>query len=199
MALILRDRAGGRAIARGEDAPRRDTVPVMRIRSPLSVVVLFSLLGLGCPTGDGPGTPIDPTVTWIEDDDGDNDEFDDPEEVDVVWTSRLVIEGSARECDWDNAEDWPWQGDLDNYEITIPQRGFVEAILSWEDDIDLDLLQIIIEDNTTGETSQDNEEGPDTERILFEEEFREDETLFLQVACATGDDGDYELELLWED
>ncbi|MCO4773082.1 MAG: hypothetical protein KDA24_23815 [Deltaproteobacteria bacterium] len=174
----------------------------MRIGSSLLSLVLLTSLGalVGCPTGDTP-EPIDSTVTWIEDDDGDNDEFDDPEEVDAVWTDTLVIEGTARECDWDNDEDWPWQGDLDNYLIFSPERGFMEAILEWEDDLDLDLMQIVIEDNTitTGETSQNNDQGEGSERILFEEEFREDEELHLQVACAVGDDGDYTLTIVWEE
>ena len=106
---------------------------------------LLSLLLAGCPT-EGGEAPVDTTVTYIEGEDGDNDEFDDPEEVDVVWTDRLLIEGSARECDWDNAEDWPWQGDLDNYLIFNPDRGYLEARLTWETDrIDLDLLEIVIE------------------------------------------------------
>jgi len=168
---------------------------------PLLLTAILALLLAGCPSEGGPDGPIDTTVTWIEDDDEDNDDFGDPEEVDVVWTDRLVIEGSARECDWDNAEDWPWVGDLDNYEITIPERGFIEAVLAWEDDIDLDLLQIVEEGNTfsLGESSSDNEEGPDEESILFEEEFRTDEAVHLQVACATGDEGDYTLTLLWEE
>ncbi len=166
----------------------------------LLLTALFALFVAGCPTDGGDG-PIDTTVTWIEDDDEDNDDFGDPEEVDVVWTDRLVIEGSARECAWDPDEDWRYAGDLDNYEITIPERGFIEAILEWEDPIDLDLLQIVETDTgwTSGEVSTNNDEGPDEENILFEEEFRTDEEVHLQVACATGDDGDYTLTLLWEE
>lgn len=173
----------------------------MRIGSSLLGLLFLSSIALaGCPS-EGGQEPIDPTVTWIEDDDGDNDEFDDPEEVDVTWTTRLVIEGSARECDYDNGEDWPWVGDLDNYLIFSPDRGFLEATLEWETDTDYDLIEIVIDDNTitTGMTSQNNEEEPGRENILFEEEFREDEELFIQVACATGDAGDYTLELIWED
>ncbi len=174
----------------------------MRIGTTLTSLLFVLPLGLtGCPTGDEPTGPIDPTVTWVEDDDNDNDDYDDPELVDVVWTERLVIEGNARECDYDNDEDWPWVGDRDNYEIRSPARGFLEATLEWESDSDMDLLQIVFEGNTitTGETSQDNREGPGEENILFEEEFREDEELQLQVTCATGDDGDYQLVIVWED
>jgi hypothetical protein len=163
---------------------------------------VISLLGLaGCPPDDGFGDPIDPTVTYEEDDDEENDDFQDPEEVDLVWTTRLVIEGSARECDWDDDEDWPWIGDLDNYEITIPSRGFIEATLEWEDDLDIDLIQIVETDGGfgEGESSRNNDRGPGDENILFEEEFREDEEVHLQVACAVGSGGDYTLELIWED
>ena len=162
---------------------------------------LLSLLLAGCPT-EGGEAPVDTTVTYIEGEDGDNDEFDDPEEIDVVWTDRLLIEGSARECDWDNAEDWPWQGDLDNYLIFNPDRGYLEARLTWETDrIDLDLLEIVIEQNTitTGLTSQDNDFGPDEERLFWEDDFRTDEEVHLQVACSQGSDGDYVLEILWEE
>lgn len=175
----------------------------MRTGSSLPVLLLISLFGLtGCPTDDGFGDPIDPTVTYEEDDDEENDDFQDPEEVDLVWTTRLVIEGSARECDWDDDTDtWPWVGDLDNYEITIPNRGYVEATLEWEGELDIDLIQIVETDAGfgEGESSRSNDLGPGDENILFEEEFREDEELHLQVACAVGDEGDYILELIWED
>ena len=174
----------------------------MRTGSSASLFLVFSLLGLaGCPPDDGFGDPIDPTVTYEEDDDEENDDFQDPEEVDLVWTTRLVIEGSARECDWDDDEDWPWTGDLDNYEITIPSRGFIEATVEWEDDLDIDLIQIVETDGGfgEGESARNNDRGPGDENILFEEEFREDEEVHLQVACAVGSGGDYTLELIWED
>lgn len=166
----------------------------------IHLLILPLLVLTGCPTDGGTNEPIDTTVTYIEGEDGDNDEFDDPEEVDVVWTDRLLIQGSARECDWDNAEDWPWQGDLDNYLIFNPDRGFLEAKVTWEADIDLDLLEILIENNTitTGLTSQNNDRGPGSEEIFWEDDFRSDEELHLQVACGVGSGGDYELEILWE-
>ena len=172
----------------------------MRSRFLLLFALLLTLGLTGCPS-DGGNEPVDTTVTYIEGEDGDNDEFDDPEEVDVVWTDRLVIQGNARECDWDNAEDWPWQGDLDNYLIFNPERGYLEARLTWEDNFDVDLLEIVIENNTitTGLTSSDNEMGPDEERLFWEDDFRTDEELHLQVACGAGDGGDYELEILWEE
>lgn len=173
------------------------------MRSPhvLLLGILFTFGLTGCPT-DGGNEPIDTTVTYEEEEDGDNDEFDDPEEVDVVWTDRLLILGTARECDYDNDEDWPWIGDLDNYLINNPERGYLEAKLHWESDrIDLDLLEIVFEGNTitTGLTAQDNESGPDTEILFWEDDFMTDEEVQLQVACATGSDGDYELEILWEE
>lgn len=176
--------------------------------TPLLLIALLSTLGLaGCPT-DGGGDPIDSRITYIESEDGDNDEFDDPEEVDVVWTDELLIQGSARECDYDDSDpqSWSYVGDVDNYLINNPERGYLEAILSWESDrIDLDLLEITIEETNTGiligtgEVSVGDDVGPDTESILWEDDFRTDEELFLQVACASGSDGDYELLILWED
>ncbi len=174
--------------------------------TPVLLLSFLATLGLaGCPT-DGGGEPIDSTVTYTESEDGDNDEFDDPEEIDVVWTDRLLILGTARECDYDNDEDWPWVGDLDNYLIINPERGYLEAKLRWESDrIDLDLMEIVFETGaggttiTTGLTSQGNDVGPDTETLFWDDDFRADEELQLQVACANGSDGDYELEILWED
>ena len=171
------------------------------MRTHLLPLLALALL-VGCPSEDD--TPVDPTIIYIEESDEDNDSFNDMEIVDEQWTTRLLIQGNARECDYDNdagPNEWPYVGDVDNYEIVIPTRGYITAKVEWEMDADIDLLQLIIEDNsiTTGETSENTDVEPGDEEFFIEDEFNSDDELLLQVACAVGDDGDYELELIWEE
>lgn len=175
------------------------------MRTHLLPLLALALL-VGCPSEDD--TPVDPTIIYIEESDEDNDTIADAEVVDEQWTSRLLIQGNARECDYDNdvpANEWEYVGDKDFYEIVIPERGYVDVKVSWEMDADIDLLQLFIEDNGAsisidfGETATTNDTGAGDEEFFIEDEFNSDDELYLLVACAQGDDGDYELELLWEE
>jgi hypothetical protein len=166
--------------------------------APLSL----ALLALGCPTEPEPEpNPIPASVIWEEDDDDDNQDPWDAEAVDTEWRLELVIHGEMEDCSYDQDEDWPYDGDNDNYEIEVPRDGYLDAELDWESDMDADLFFWEEQDNDTWaptlQASTNSENGP--ESIVFEDDFDAGDDVVLGVACANGDEGAYTLTVTWEE
>jgi len=167
-----------------------------------SSLLVASLLASGCaPSGAGEDTDEVVEYSWNESEDSGNEFPQNPEEVNEAWEGRLTITGQSQLCDWDEDEDWPWTGDNDNFAVTVPHDGYLEAILSWDTSTDYYLM--IYLDVPEGPAAYDElvdntaENGPET--YLFEEESDEGDEVVFGIACDGGEEGEYTLEILWED
>ena len=173
-------------------------------RLPLSGLLLcLSIPLLGCPPSDDGGSnePLD--IVWEEDSDDDNNFPTDAEPVSIDWTDVLTIRGSMSSCGYDNDEDWPWTGDEDNYRVEVPEDGYIDAVLTWEHDSDLDML-VYYEPPSggVGSVSPDefltsNDDDGEIEYV-FDDPYQRGDDFVLTVLCAWGDGGDYDLVVRWE-
>ena len=158
---------------------------------------------LGCPPADdnGPQAPLE--IIWEEDSDDDNNHPTDAEPVSITWTDEVIIRGSMSSCGYDNEEDWPWTGDEDNYRVEVPEDGYIDTRLTWDHDSDLDML-VYFEPPSGGIGSVSPDEfltsnNDDGEiEYLFNDEFQRGDDFVLAVLCASGDGGDYDLLVRWE-
>jgi len=139
--------------------------------------------------------------TWNESDDSGNENPQNAEEVNAVWEGRLTITGTSELCDWDEEEDWPWTGDNDNYAVTVPHDGYLEAILDWDTVTDYDLVVYFAVPQGTASPDETVTNNADTgpESYLFEDESSEGDEIVFGIACNGGEEGEYTLEILWED
>lgn len=168
-----------------------------------SLLVASFLLTAACAPDPGPGGDGLIHATWEEDSDDDNNFPTDAETVTVEWTGSVTIEGSMSDCDWDNSEDWPWQGDEDYYEIEVPQAGYIDVVLSWDNGSDIDML-IWFEAPNPGPLGVSPDEqltaSDDDGEIeyLFDDPYERGDDLVIGVLCAQGGGGDYQAVVGWE-
>jgi len=143
---------------------------------------------------------LDLDLTWEEEDDDDNEQPQDAEEVYVLWQRSVTINGSMSSCSYDGGEDWPWTGDNDNYRVEIPEAGYVEVILEWQSNSDLDLIIFFEPPGSTAApdwfSNASLTEGP--EQYLFDEPLARGDDIVVGVSCASGSSDDYTLEVNWE-
>jgi hypothetical protein len=172
------------------------------MRAPHLAVLLACPLLWACPAEPEPEGPSE--YTWAEQEEEDNGFARDAEEVDTGWNpnriERMTITGTMTECDYDQQEDWPWQGDEDNFLVQIPDDGFLELKLDWDDaDSDLDLT--IYNGMPSGQSiSPDEQIANDTKphEWLWDDPVSSGDEFVFGVLCAFGDPTDYTLELLLE-
>lgn len=178
---------------------------MLALRTPLTLALFLSCIGMiACaPTDDGSdGVPLE--VIWEEDSDDDNNFPTDAEPVSIDWTEELIIQGTMEDCGYDNDEDWPWTGDEDNYRVEVPAEGYIDTLLTWDHDSDLDML-VYFEPPTGGmggispdEFLTSSDDDGEIE-YLFEDVYDRGDDFVLTVLCAWGDGGDYVLTVNWED
>ena len=158
---------------------------------------------LGCPptADDDDSGPAD-EVIWEEDDDGTNGFAGDAEPVDVAWTKTLLIQGRMEDCDYDQDEDWPWTGDEDNYRIEVPEAGYIDFTVSWDQDADLDVL-LYHEPPTGNSVSPDEQFATSNDdgliEFLYDDPHNRGDDFVIGVLCAQGAAGDYLVTVNWED
>lgn len=164
-------------------------------------LVLSSALLAGCPPADdggGGGVTDDRVMVW-EEGSGDNEEPWDAEAVDDGWTESVVIEGSMDRCDYNQAEEWEYTGDNDSFDVEVPDNGYLDATLEWENDSNLDLYIYI---NGGGQQwtvdDQETRNGDTPEAWVPEDEFESGDDITFTVVCRSGDGGDYTLTVNWE-
>jgi len=168
---------------------------------PRLLLLLPTLLLFGCPPTAEP--PPEPTpAVWEEDDDDTNGFAGDAEPVDIEWTDTLTIEGRMEECGYDNDEDWPWTGDEDNYRIEVPEEGYIDVLLTWEQTADIDMLIYDSPPSGSGPVGPDhsvygNNDAHELE-YLWDEPYDRGDDFVVGVLCATGMSGDYVLTVNWE-
>jgi hypothetical protein len=169
---------------------------------PRLVLVLPIGLLLGCPPATEDPPPAPAAAVWEEDDDETNGFPTDAEPVDITWTDTLTINGVMEDCGYDNDEDWPWTGDEDNFRIEVPEAGYIDALLTWEHNSDLDLLVYYSPPSGGGAISPDeslSSSGDNGEiEFLFDEPYDRGDDFVLTVLCASGAGGDYVLTVNWE-
>lgn len=174
----------------------------MSLRLPL--IALLLPFAVACGPGPG-GGPSDGPIhsVWEEDSDPDNNSPTDGEPVTVQWTGSVTIEGSMSSCGYDpDTDGWPWTGDEDNYLIEVPADGYLDAVLTWDNDADLDML--IYFEPPTGFVSSPDEQlsfaNDDGEiEYLFDQPHEAGDEVVFAVLCARNPAGDYSLRIGWED
>ncbi len=169
--------------------------------SRLTCVFVAALLAACSPAqGDDDDAALDLDLSWEEEDDDDNEQPQDAEQVDVPWQRSVTISGSMSSCSYDGGEDWPWTGDNDNYRIEIPEAGYVEVILEWQSNSDLDLIIFFEPPDSTATpdwfSTSSLPEGP--EQYLFDDVLARGDDIVVGVSCAGGSSDDYTLEVNWE-
>jgi hypothetical protein len=164
----------------------------------LPITTLAACSPAGGDGDDGSSAP-EPAV-WEEEDDERNGSANHAEEVDE-FEEILVIEGEMEDCGYDPDEQWPWTGDEDNFQVELPDDGFLEAVLDWESNSDLDML-IYFEPPgamiSPDEYLTSNSNDPPEQYTFYDELDRGDDVVF-GVLCANGPGGDYTLTVTWED
>ncbi len=175
------------------------------MRAVHSLPLALALLLAACapdpdPNGSGDGLIH---ATWEEDSDADNNFPTDAETVTVEWTGSVTIEGSMSDCGWDNDANWPWTGDEDYYEIEVPEDGFMDVVLTWDGNDDLDMLIWFEAPNPgPGGVSPDEQitaSDDDNEiEYLFDDEYRRGDDFVFGVLCAQGGGDDYVAVVSWE-
>lgn len=166
-------------------------------------LALVSVLFVAACTTEEAGTPIqnDPVLYEEDDEDGNGEPFD-AEEVPDAWTTELQISGHLEDCRWDNnaePDEWSWTGDNDSYEVEVPDDGFIDAELHWDDeDTDADFIVYI---NPSGSVWSPDHYATGvgaSEVWVPDEEFSRGDDLVITVACPQGPATDYVLTLRWE-
>jgi len=157
----------------------------------------------GCPPSGGGDSPLEPVDSvWEEDDDATNGSPVDAEPVDLAWTRTLTIEGAMEDCGYDPEESWPWTGDEDNFRIEVPEFGYIDAVLTWEHNSDLDMLIYFSPPSSGGSVSPDEQLSSSNDggviEYLFNEPYDRGDDFVLTVLCAAGSGGDYILTVNWE-
>jgi hypothetical protein len=165
-------------------------------------VSLAALLGGACApaTDGGDGPPLDLDLTWEEEDDSGNEHAGNAEEVDVPWQRSVTISGEMTSCSYDGTESWPWTGDNDNYRVEVPEEGYIEVLLDWDSNSDLDLMIYFEPPGSTAEPdwSSNSSDTSGGEEYLFDEMLNRGDDIVLGVACAGGSSDDYTLLVNWE-
>lgn len=173
---------------------------VSNLLRPLFLLSLFPLL-FGCPPTSEPA-PEPVESIWEEDDDDTNGFAGDAEPVDIEWTDTLTIQGEMEDCDYDNDEDWPWTGDEDNYRIEVPEEGYIDILLAWEQTADIDMLIYESPPSGSGPIGPDQSVygSNDAQELeyLFDEPYDRGDDFVIGVLCATGASGAYTLTVNWE-
>ncbi len=182
------------------------------LRFVLSVVLLPVLAGCPPEEEEDPGPP--PTYSYAEEGDTTNEQPFNPEDIDTDWdptlNRELTVTGeltdgeasSPREaCGWDQSEDWPWTGDNDNFQLTMPADGLLTATLEWdggEGDIDL-LIWTPPLGNPANPDEQFSGTGTPETWLFDDQSFDEGDQQIFTIACASGAGGAYKLTIQWED
>jgi len=178
----------------------------MRRFLPLAALVPAHLLFVACTT-DEPELECPEEYSWDENSDNDNGFATDAESINVDWDTRchrrLFIRGEGESCGYDNnapAGEWPWTGDEDNFELTMPTDGFLEAKLTWDGNNDYDMTIYLTPPSPPTISPDEIMAGSgDGEEFLFDDPLDEGDRITFGVLCAQGNGGDYELELIWEE
>jgi hypothetical protein len=166
------------------------------------LATLIAAVAWGCSptTEEDSDQPLDSDMSWEEEDDDDNEHAGDAEEVDVPWQNSVTISGSMSSCGYEGVEDWPWTGDNDNYRIEVPEEGYIEVILDWQSNSDLDLFIYFEPPGNTAtpdwHSNSSYPEGP--EEYLFDETLNRGDDIVVGVSCASGASDDYTLLVNWE-
>lgn len=170
------------------------------MRSLLFVLASLHLLLVAC--GEDPGDPV--VYTWAEEEEDDNGNATSPEVLDLNWNpelrDRLTVTGTMTACDYDPQEDWPWQGDEDNFLLEVPADGALELTVDWDDaDSDLDLL-IYAPPPRPPNISPDVQLTSLDKPIeyVFRDDVREGDEIVFGVVCAEGAPTDYTITFLLE-
>jgi hypothetical protein len=196
---------GRRRLAALAEAGAPLYAPPMRRLLLVALVLPAHLLLAACTEG-GDDLECPDEYSWNESSDNDNGFATDAESINIDWDTRchrrLYIRGSSDDCGYDNnagPNEWPWTGDEDNYELTMPADGFLEAILSWDGNSDWDMTIYLTPPSPPTISPDEILAGNGEEEFLFDDGFEAGDRITFGVLCATGGGGDYELELIWEE
>lgn len=115
---------------------------------------------------------------------------------------RLEIHGASSACDWNNDPEahWPWIGDQDFYLVTVPADGYLELLLDWDSQSDLDMLVALNPGSAyqpDAQAASVGSEGP--EDVLFDQVLTKNDDLVIDTTCTTGTPTDYTLTVIWEE
>jgi hypothetical protein len=165
---------------------------MMRFAMFLPVLVLLG----GCPAEEEDPGPVGP-FTYEEDDDRGNYRRSFAEDVGDDWGTELVIQGSMEECTAEESgSDWDYNGDRDYFEFEVTGDGWLEIVLEWEHDSDLDL---VVRTNGDDREMLDGVDEVGPEDFAPEDPHEEGDDINIGIFCKTGGAGDYtvtvELEL----
>jgi hypothetical protein len=174
------------------------------MKTALLALPALLLLLAGCPPADEGGSP-DGLIhaEWDEDDDTGNNNPGDPEPVDVQWTGSVTIHGEADDCGYDyQTDDWPWTGDEDYYEVEVPEDGYMDATLTWNNSSELD-MHVYFEPPSGMTISPDeilySEDDAQEIEYLFPEESDGGDYILVVMLCRSGGGGAYDLRVGWDD